>query len=106
MHTPHINEYLESEPLPPLTLSPPARIFHQMVYDVDRSVTVLFGGTTDSDLNDTWEYDGLKWTEVSSQFAPSPRYWHGMVYDQVKKAIVLLSSRTGLSWNEDTWVYK
>ena len=47
-------------------IGPSARSGHKMVYDSDRNVTVLFGGIANSIcLNDTWEWDGTVWTQVS-----------------------------------------
>lgn len=45
--------------------SPPARYGHAMAYDESRGVTVLFGGMGENGttLNDTWEYDGVTWTQ-------------------------------------------
>jgi hypothetical protein len=36
-----------------------------MVYDPSRKRVVLFGGSNEEgSLNDTWEWDGKKWTPI------------------------------------------
>jgi hypothetical protein len=65
---------------PPSTANsaPPARVYHMMVYDSTRQVTILFGGipaideTEDSGedegvshyFSDTWEYNGETWRQI------------------------------------------
>ena len=47
--------------------SPSARNGVALAYDSDRRRVVLFGGGTRSaDFNDTWEWDGQRWTRVGS----------------------------------------
>jgi len=50
--------------------SPPGRQNGAMAYDAVRHVVVLFGGWTccvyGGDFSDTWEWDGLNWTQVGS----------------------------------------
>jgi tetratricopeptide (TPR) repeat protein len=45
---------------------PSPRLMGNLAYDKDRDRTVMFGGRPGwpNDTNDTWEWDGLKWTEV------------------------------------------
>ena len=63
-----------------------------MAYDPDRNVTVLFGGGT-TYTNETWEYNGTGWKNVTSQlsgtFPPKGKYEGAMVYDSLRKKIVL-----------------
>ena len=53
----------------------PARRRSAMAYDSVRSRLVLFGGGTSTDgyLNDTWEWDGVKWLGISSAMLPQSR---------------------------------
>ena len=38
-----------------------------MAFDAARSVVVLFGGDSDSELlGDTWEWDGSQWTRCDA----------------------------------------
>ncbi|MCU0655077.1 MAG: hypothetical protein MUF64_07260, partial [Polyangiaceae bacterium] len=70
---------------------PPGRGLHQLVYDEARNRTVLFGGygSGDTILNDTWEWDGARWSKRSPAHAPSPRNGFGMAYDVKRKVTVL-----------------
>jgi hypothetical protein len=79
-----------------------------MAYDSDRHVTVVFGGdsTGGSRLNDTWEYNGTSWREVSPSQAPSGRcnIWQALVYDSVRRKTVLFGGLNG-GYLDDTWEY-
>lgn len=91
---------------------PPTRWTHGMTYDSVREVIVLFGGLTTADgataMNDTWEWDGAAWTEVTTTNAPSPRGVHGaMAFDPVRERIVLRGGgrHPTLPIDADTWEY-
>jgi hypothetical protein len=55
--------------------SPSARYTHAMAYDSVRGKVVMFGGNdgsgTSGHFNDTWEYDGVNWTQVTTAISPS-----------------------------------
>lgn len=92
--------------------SPGARWTHGMAYDENRQRIVLFGGlATDqaaSALDDTWEWDGNDWTEVSTASSPSPRGIHGAIaYDSVHQNIVIRGggSAPGQPVFGDMWTY-
>lgn len=93
-----------------LKIKPGKRYFHAMAYDEDRKVTVLFGGAypdAGSPLNDTWEYDGLDWIEISTGNKPHERNALAMTYDPCRKRVVMfggIHSLTQAIYN-DTWVY-
>jgi len=92
-------------------VSPPARYAHAMVYDAARRVVVLFGGRTspntpDSELNDTWIYDGLTWTQLfPADDVPQRRSGHVMVYDTLRQETVLFGGRIGDTFLGDTWIW-
>jgi hypothetical protein len=92
--------------------SPDARWTHGMAYDENRQRIVLFGGlATDqagSAFDDTWEWDGSTWLEVTTANAPAPRGIHGaMAYDSVNQTIVIRGGGTlpGQTVFADTWTY-
>ena len=95
------------------TRKPSARWTHGMAYDEERRRIVLFGGlATDqvgSALNDTWEWDGSNWNQVTTQTSPTPaRGIHGAIaYDSVRKQIVIRGGGTfpGQTLYGDTWTY-
>ena len=90
--------------------SPSARRDHSMAYDSARGKVVLFGGEDSNppwmSLNDTWEYDGVTWTQISPASSPGIRSGHKMVYDSVRGKVVLFGGccdATGFP--NDTWEY-
>jgi N-acetylneuraminic acid mutarotase len=94
--------------------SPRGRIYHHMVYDEKRKMTVLFGGAggkygkDTTHLNDTWVFDSSRntWTEMKPERSPSPRDRGAMAYDSVNGVCVLVGGKKGPERNfEDTWVY-
>lgn len=95
----------------PAGLSPAPRIEHHMVYDSYRERVILFGGySMDSSgaeipLNDTWEWDGKTWTNVTPQQSPSPRKRHAMAYDQARQEVVLFGGNSEGEYKGDTWVW-
>lgn len=79
-------------------MGPIGRFQHAMAYDSARARVVLFGGASlqpeVARLNDTWEWDGQIWIQVSD-IGPSPRVLHAMAYDAGRKRLVLFG---GLAW--------
>jgi hypothetical protein len=74
--------------------SPGVRGNHMMVYDSGREIMVLYGGTNLSGwLTDTWEYDGVSWTQNTNANGPS-RAGAGMVYDSRRAKVVLFGGDT------------
>jgi hypothetical protein len=92
--------------------SPDARWTHGMAYDANRKRIVLFGGLSGdqaaSALNDTWEWDGSDWSEITTTNAPAPRGIHGSIaYDSLHQNIVVRGGGTlpGETLYDDTWTY-
>jgi hypothetical protein len=89
--------------------TPPARSDGQMVYDPIRKVCVLYGGHTAylSRLDDTWEFDGTNWEQVSSG-TPSGRAEHAMAFDgNLKRAVVFggTMNQAASIENNETWEF-
>jgi hypothetical protein len=84
---------------------------HSIAYDEDREVVVLFGGaercTNRVGRNDTWEFDGTDWTEITTAHSPPARYYGSLVYDSTRGVMVLYggSINTGGFAFGDTWEY-
>ena len=77
-----------------------------MAYDARRRRAVLFGGqdaATPSGLQDTWEWDGARWTEVPlpPAISPPPRSGHSMAFDAVRGRVVMF----GGGADPATWEY-
>jgi alpha-tubulin suppressor-like RCC1 family protein len=89
--------------------SPPPRCFHAMAYDMNRQVTVLFGGHDPNDLYlkaDTWEWDGTTWldkTPADPNDSPHRRCWHAMAYDSARHVTVLSGGFGAKGGTNDTW---
>lgn len=91
--------------------SPAPRYGAEMVYDDARGVCVLFGGVTPGGvmLAETWEFDGVTWTQ-SSAAAPSPRRASAMAFDRTRRSNVLFGGANALTGGTnsvigDTWTY-
>lgn len=94
---------------------PGPRTFPAMAYDSVRKKVVLFGGNrvlfgSDQDkntmLNDTWEWDGERWTEIKVS-SPPPRAEAAMAFDSRRGRTVLFGgyshSQEGMKRLGDTW---
>ena len=99
--------WIKSTPLGP---SPPARRGHAMAYDAKRGVVVLFGGLlplgANASLDDTWEWNGAVWKNVTPADSPPARNGHGMAYDAVRGKVVMFGGAPGTtSPRDDTWTW-
>jgi len=75
-----------------------------MVYDPVRGRCVLFGGTSQSVLNnETWEWDGSTWTLMSTA-GPNARSLHALAYDGTRQRVILFggTEQSG-ALPTDTW---
>lgn len=75
---------------------PSARINVRMAFDEQRQRLVLFGGQgvaangSAVNLNDTWEWDGASWADVTGTApAPEGRGHHAMHYDPLRQRVML-----------------
>jgi hypothetical protein len=92
---------------------PPARQGHAMVYDERRDRVVVFGGagsalpgTRPPMLNDTWEFDGSKWTRRAEHGAkPSPRISAGAAYDSRRGRLIIFGGADSAGFLGDTWAW-
>ncbi len=79
------------------TQGPPSRSYAAMAYDSDRHVSVLFGGLTNNSSGtfsgDTWEFDGLNWTQRFPTISPAARDLAQMVYDSQRHRTVLFGGQ-------------
>ena len=76
-----------------------------MAFDSARGKTVLFGGQDSSDtfLDETWEWDGTRWTHQTPPSGPSARAGHAMVFDGAHGKTVLFGGQNGSTILGDTW---
>ncbi|HEY5926793.1 MAG TPA: kelch repeat-containing protein [Kofleriaceae bacterium] len=78
-----------------------------MTYDLARRRIVLFGGGGNSAFrfSDTWEFDGVGWTQVMPATVPPARGSHAMVYDAKRQRVVMFGGDGSTSTFADTWEY-
>ena len=95
-------------------VGPSARSRHAMAYASACAVSVLFGGqgANNSVISDqTWEWDGLAWSQQFPGVRPSARKDHAMAYDSDRNVVVLFGGfvagtdgEGGNNW--ETWEYE
>jgi hypothetical protein len=92
---------------------PPTRTWAPASFDLARGVVVMFGGRIHGGpvgpsgvQNDTWEWNGTDWTQITTTNQPAARYGGTMAYDVARGVHVLFSGVNGsnVSFN-DTWEY-
>jgi hypothetical protein len=99
-------------PTTPAAPAPGARAHHAMAYDAARGRTVLFGGigADGQHRDDTWEWDGTRWTEIKVA-GPAARARHRMVFDAGRGVSLLFGGDTGNpsagQWtlSDETWTW-
>ncbi|MCR9247397.1 MAG: hypothetical protein NXI31_20395 [bacterium] len=96
--------------------SPSAATFVRLTYDLQRRVTVAFGGWDapigSTVFQDTWEYDGTNWVQRQPVTIPDERDSHGMVYDLARGRTIMFGgwdfnfALLGETWEWDgtNWV--
>jgi hypothetical protein len=91
---------------------PPGRLATAITFDSVRGRTVMFGGWLSGSpgtwLNDTWEYDGVSWTQRCTtapckNTVPSVRQSAGMTFDGPRARTVLFGGFGSTSTYGDTW---
>jgi len=99
-------------PDPEFDDEPSSRISHEMVYDSQRQVMVLFGGRlpNNNQSSETWEYDGTSWAlrepaDPEGDGNPGPRQQPAMAYDS-DRGVTVLRGGTDIATSDeldDTW---
>lgn len=88
---------------------PSARFASAMAYDEDTGKTVLFGGADINYdvLNDTWVWDGEKWTDATPadpNDSPVPNEYSEMAYAGPGKGVLLFGGENRDIYNK-TWLW-
>lgn len=85
----------------------PAPRFCELTYDSARGVVVLFGGSGDTapySYRDTWEFDGVAWTEKTPSASPPARNHYTAAFDARRARVVVHPGYImGESTQMDTW---
>jgi len=89
---------------------PARRSEYEIAYDPVRQRLVLFGGRLDSNhtlVNETWEFDGITWTQKSPASAPPTRSAHKMFFNPFDQKIVVVgggSYQDYWGYDGNTWI--
>lgn len=84
------------------------RAGHSMVYDINKGVSLLFGGERGSLVyNDTWAWNGINWNKLT-EGTPPLRYGHSMAYNTVSGSTILFGGYDYFEhpsgyFYDDTW---
>jgi hypothetical protein len=84
--------------------TPPVRYGAALGYDEATDQLLLFGGfglNQGEQLNDTWNWNGTNWVELSPTDSPSARIYTSLAYDNATGQLLLYGSNC--SCQEDTW---
>ena len=71
---------------------PSERGGHACAWDPDRQRVVMFGGLQSSNfalVNDTWAWDGTRWTLIPTAAGMAGRADHAMAFDEVRRELVI-----------------
>ena len=82
--------------------SPPGRVQASLTYDPSSDQMILFGGlggTGSTQFDDTWNWTGSAWNQLSPGTVPPERYSASSAYDPVSQQIIMF----GGSGYADTW---
>jgi len=90
---------------------PPARSAAMAAYDSARHVIVLFGGAGPTGtgaallLNDTWTWDGARWTEMHPSHVPDGRIRAGMAFDERRGVATMFGGELAAGESTETWTW-
>jgi hypothetical protein len=95
------------------TPAPSGRTRPAMAYDAGRGVTVLFGGFNNGGginpvaYNDTWEWNGTAWQQITTATSPPVLSAAAMTYDPLRGTVVLFGGEdaAGYPVANTTWTY-
>ncbi|MCB9878025.1 MAG: hypothetical protein H6835_10530 [Planctomycetes bacterium] len=89
--------------------NPGPRYQYGACYDALRGRTVLFGGSTSqllgSQTNQTWEYDGVTWSQVTTAGNPGALERPAMCFHFGIGKAVLFGGANGAGMTGNTWLY-
>src|SRR5439155_20584824 len=91
-------------------MGPKPRYSASFAYDAQNHTDVLFGGqTTQGSSDETWTWDGAKWTEMMPVHKPPARRAAAMAYDPAHQVVVLygglVQDRNEGIAASDTWTW-
>ena len=99
------SSWVAVEPIGPV---PAGRWGHVLTYDAARRRVVMFGGeNSGGTLADTWEYDGLRWRQITipAGTGPTARSGAAGAFDVLRGVTVLFGGETAAGPTDETWTY-
>jgi hypothetical protein len=85
-------------------LLPAARDGAAMAFDSNTNQTILFGGFSNGQLlQDTWSWDGTKWTQLFPATSPPSRSDAAMAFDSSTNKLILFGGFGGTENLTDKW---
>ena len=88
-------------------MHPSGRIGHAVIFDASHAEVLLFGGRLGffpSDLDDTWVWDGVNWTERFPATSPPPTAGHALAYSAIRAQVIMFGGYdNGAFSRNDTW---
>lgn len=93
--------------IPAYPTPPTPRTQVALVYDTTRERIIMHGGTdTVLTFDDTWTYNGSRWTEISTTTKPTATDFNRMyAYDEDRDSLVLFGGGVGVSEIDETWEF-
>jgi hypothetical protein len=96
-----------------LTPKPKSRAAYSMAYNPHNEKILLFGGRTGTNqicgsnptnCNDTWEWDGQQWNDVTPDgLSPPVRKFAALTYDPLRKTMILVGGVGESGYIYDVW---
>jgi uncharacterized repeat protein (TIGR01451 family) len=92
--------------------APPAESLGGVIaYDAARGQVVLFGGSpspVNPAINDTWVWDGSRWSQKSPATSPPVGGYPAMAYDSARNEVILFRGLVMDTWvwNGSTWTQR
>jgi len=89
---------------------PSGRSAAALAYDPVSKQVLLFGGSagiidTGGLLDDTWAWNGTRWTKLSPASSPPARAFHALAYSEANNALVLFGGVGQAGYLGDTWLW-
>lgn len=90
---------------------PPSFTWAGAVYDAARDDLVVFGGESIFGISprrhfdQTWLWQGTRWTRASPATTPPARSRHAMTWDAARQEVVLFGGLGTNVWLGDTWIW-
>jgi hypothetical protein len=87
--------------------SPPIRKSASLAFDSSSGQLILFGGNNNVQFfNDTWNWNGTSWTQLSPVTSPAARTSAAMAYDPTIGGLILFGGFSSSAIFNDTWLWE